>query len=77
MTHTRARQSEPHVICYIQNRTTEVRRGCFAPFNLRRVEGSNVPENPMFLATEFLRTWKLLFQCSRHKVVFVPELHNP
>ena len=66
-----------HVVRYIQNSTSEVRRGSRAPLHFGRVYRSNVPENTVALATKCLRTRKLPLQFPGNKVVFVPELRNP
>ena len=66
-----------HVVRYIQNSASEVRWGCRTPFDLGWIYRSHVPENAIALATEFVRTGKLLFQFFRHKVILVPELHDP
>jgi len=65
-----------HVVRYIQNSPSEVRRGSRAPLHFGRVYRSNVPENTVTLATKFVRTRKLPFQFPGNKVVFVPKLHN-
>jgi hypothetical protein len=66
-----------HVARYIQNSASEVRRGSRAPLQFVRVYRSNVPENTVTLATEFVRTRKLPLQFPGNKVFFVPELCNP
>ena len=71
------RELLPDFRCHIHDCTAEIDRHSISPLNAARVQRGKVPENAASLATNRLRTWKLLAKFLRHKMVSIPELRNP
>jgi hypothetical protein len=67
----------PDFKCHIHDCPAEIDRRSVSPLNAARVQRGKVPENAASLATNRLRTWKLLAKFRRHKMVSIPELRNP
>ena len=65
-----------NAVCYVYDRSSEEYGRGKTPLGVLRIYRSNVPDNPIALATN-LRARKLLLQFFCHQMILVPKLHGP
>jgi hypothetical protein len=72
---------EPHGGHSLPNSTRDIKnctaeeRGRGTPWNVVRIDGSDIPDDAVALAAD-LGTGELLLQFFGDEMIFVPELHN-